>query len=49
MLERVQFIIVWETIKEQQLIDLYNGMDSACKEFGGYLVGGDIVKSKNIS
>ena len=37
-----------ETIKEQQLIDLYNGMDSACKEFGGYLVGGDIVKSKNI-
>ena len=35
-------------ISEKQLIDLYKGMDSACQKYGGYLIGGDIVKSNEI-
>lgn len=35
-------------ISEKQLIDLYKGMDSACQKYGGYLIGGDVVKSKEI-
>ena len=34
-------------VSEKGLSDLYKGMDSACKKFGGYLVGGDVVKSKD--
>lgn len=35
-------------ISEKQLIDLYKGMDSACQKYGGYLIGGDVVTSKEI-
>jgi len=33
---------------QEKLLDLYKGMDQACKEHGGKLLGGDIVKSKNL-
>lgn len=33
---------------EEQLIKLYKGMDSACKNYGGKLLGGDIVKSETL-
>ena len=37
-----------KNITKKQLTDLYKGMDSASKKYGGYLVGGDIVRSKEI-
>ena len=33
-------------LNQNKIKKLYEGMNSACKEFGGYLVGGDIVKSE---
>jgi len=35
-----------KSLKESQLKSLYKGMDDACEQFGGYLIGGDIVKSE---
>jgi len=33
---------------EEKLLNLYKGMDTACKDYGGKLLGGDVVKSENV-
>ena len=35
-----------KSLNQNKIKKLYEGMNSACKEFGGYLVGGDVVKSE---
>ena len=35
-----------KSLNESNLKSLYIGMDNACNEFGGFLIGGDVVKSE---
>ena len=37
-----------KSLNESNLKSLYIGMDNACNEFGGFLIGGDVVKSEKI-
>jgi len=37
-----------KSLKDSQLKSLYKGMDNACNQFGGYLIGGDVVKSEKV-
>ena len=36
------------TFTKSSLKSLYKGMDNACKKFGGFIIGGDVVKSETI-